>query len=241
MTNELKQKISDLYDMIFFNDGFANKVTGVVNNTNKKVATYPYIGDKYGKSKKILVVGLDLGQDETPGSIQSLVDRNSSLKSVHNKMNFHMGGTYFTALYLLKESLGYNDFYDLTKNETIFNTIIKRHINDLPSENPLDYICLTNFFKYVTVNREDRRGDFDRHNIDPNLREIELFLSEIKILDPEIIFLQSMDFNKESFKSILDKILVDNRQIIIGYHPSKALPKLKYPEYYFKDYCISIN
>lgn len=240
MIEKLKTQIKALYDKVFFEDNFANSETGIVNGTNRKIATYPYIGDKYGKSTKILVVGLDIGEDETLGEIQSLADRNDSLKRVHGRMNFHMGGTYFTALYLLKDKLGYSDFYNKIKSETIFNTIIKRYLNELPTENPLDYIAQTNFYKYVKIGRVGRKGDFDRVFIDSN-REISLFISEVNLLNPEIIFFQSTEFNYiiKNY-NLIEELKNNGRKIFIAYHPSKALPKLKYPEYYFKDYCKEV-
>lgn len=241
MEETLKNQIANLYEDIFFKDKFANKETGEVVGTNKKIATYPYIGDKYGKSTKILVIGLDIGQDETPNSIQSFEERNQSLKCVHDKMNFHMGGTYFTALYLLMEELGYTEFYEKVKNETIFNTIIKRHLHELPIENPLDYIALTNFYKYVTIGRINRKGSFDRIHIDKNKRELDLFFSEIRILNPDVLFFQSSDFQYVLSSQIIDNLKKEGRKIFIASHPSKALPKLKYPEYYFRDYCKRIN
>jgi|ERR1035437_6567168 hypothetical protein len=236
--NELEKKIEQLYKN-FFDEMHIDKETGVVKDRNRKVGTYPYVGESYGKSTKVLIVGLDIGEDEIEGKIQSFVDRRSSLTDLTD-MTHHMGGTYFTALYFLKDILGYNDFYNKVKTETIFKTIIKRHIKELPDENPVDYIGQTNFYKYVTVGRKNRRGDFDRIYIDKD-KEIKLFLSELDIYDPDIIFFQSTDFHTIlSNNNLLNLIKGDSRKVFVASHPSRSLPRLKYPESYFRDYCKQV-
>lgn len=237
--NELKEKIEQLYDK-FFDEMQIDKVTGIVNDGNRKIGTYPYIGDNYGKSLKILIVGLDIGEDEIDGEIQSFAERKVSLKVLDSDMTHHMGGTYFTALHFLKDKLGYNDFYNKVKNETIFKTIIKRHIKELPDENPIDYIGQTNFYKYVTIGRKNRRGDFDRIHIDKD-KEIKLFLAELNLYDPDIIFFQSTDFHSILDNGdLLNMIKGNGRKVFIASHPSRSLPKLKYPESYFRDYCKEV-
>ena len=133
-----------------------------------------------------------------------------------------------------------NDFYEKVKNETIFKTIIKRHIKELPVENPIDYIGQTNFYKYVTIGRKNRRGDFDRIHIDKD-KEIKFFLAELNLYDPDIIFFQSTDFHSIlNNGDLLNLIKVNGRKVFIGSHPSRSLPKLKYPEFYFRDYCKEV-
>lgn len=244
MNEEIKKKINELYENTFFLDGFADRITGVVSGTEKKIATYPYIGEKYGEKTKILIVGLDMGIDETPNEIQSFEKRNriKNFKTSNGDfdMNHHMAGSYFTAMYYLKNEIDFNSFFERTKNESIFKTIMKRHFNELLSkENPLDYVCLVNFYKYVTVGRaETRRGSQDRIYIDQK-REIDLFQSEIEIFDPQIIFFQSWDFYNYK-RELLESLKRDNRKIVVGFHPSAVLPKLKYPEVYFSEYCKEI-
>src|SRR5690554_5048785 len=73
----MKTKITNAYSY-FFNELQINPTTGEFLNTdtNTKFATYPFLGSNYEKSKlKIVVVGLDIGKDETNGCIQSFEHR----------------------------------------------------------------------------------------------------------------------------------------------------------------------
>lgn len=233
MTTEIKKSITNIYEEYFFKDNFVDKNTGIVEiDKSRKLATFPYIGSKYGKSKRILIVGFDIGKDETLGTIQTLDERNKSIeKSDLRGLNPHIGGTYFTSLYFLKDVLDLNDFWEDTKSTKYgktFNTILRK-VPSHPIENPLSYIAMTNFYKYVTVGRgikniedgkvkKSRKGNFDRKFIDRE-REINLFLAEIEVLNPEIIFFQSFDFRNLDSK-IKDKLLEKGVKLFYAYHPS---------------------
>lgn len=235
--NEIVERLKSIYYEILFKDNFADIETGSISKY-KKFATYPAVGDNYGKDKKILIVGLDIGSDETHGKYQTIEERTESIQSVHGDMNHHMGGTYFTALYLLQHKNNYADFLEKVKDSTIFKTIIKRNINDLPKENPLSFIAFTNFYKFVTIMRESKLGDQDRNIIDRN-RELELFKEEIGILNPDIIFFQSTVFYGIINNQEMQK-LIKNKEVYIGYHPSKVMKGLKYPSKYFTEFVKKI-
>lgn len=236
---ELVKTIKKAYHEILFQDNIIDFVTGLVDGFNKKFATYLGIGNNYGIGKRILIVGLDIGSDETEDKIQSLEERSESIQSVHSNMNPHMAGTYFTALYLNEEIKEYKEFFDRVKYSTIFQTIIKRNLDKLPKENPLSSIAFTNFYKFVTPKRTSKLGGLDR-NIFIKDVELNLFLKEVEILNPDIIFFQSTDFNSLLKDQKLINILKD-KKVFVGYHPSKLLPKLKYPGHYFTEYVKEYN
>jgi len=242
MDELLKTQIKDLYEQVFFKDGFADRTTGIVTGTDKKIATYPYIGDKYGKSKRILIVGLDIGEDETPNEIQSFEYRNQCWKTLFKEngeladFNQHRAGTYFTALYFLRNYEKFESLFNIISNEdNVFISLIKKYSKEIiKSENPLDYIVQTNFYKYVNNKREGRTGNLDRIHIDFD-REIELFLSEIKLFNPDIVFLQSTTFNynKVLNKEIKKELINQGIELYIGYHPSVKQHEIKKAKNYF--------
>lgn len=222
MNIQALKSIEKVYEEILFKDNFVDRKTGIVNkDKTRKLATFPYIGSKYGTSKKVLIVGFDIGNDECSGEICSLEHRNQIETNSLRDLNPHIGGTYFTALYFLKDDLNLNNFWEETKSTKYGKTFatILRKVPQLPIENPLSYIAMTNFFKYVTVNRvSSRRGDFDRIFIDKE-KETNLFLSEIEVLNPDIIFFQSKGFQNLD-KKIKDAILSRGIKIYYAYHPS---------------------
>lgn len=231
MITEIKKSILNIYEEILFKDNFVDRNTGIVaTDKTRKLATYPYVGSKYGKAKRILIVGYDIGKDETPNKIQTLENRSDIETNNLRGVNPHIGGTYFTALYFLKDNLNLNEFWEDTKSTKYgktFNSILRK-VPTHPSENPLSYIAMTNFYKYVTIGRGERnpetneiisrRGDFDRIFIDRE-REINLFLTEIEVLNPEIIFFQSKGFQYLDSK-IKDHLLKKGVKLFYAYHPS---------------------
>ena len=244
MTNDIKNSIKSIYEEMLFKDNFVDRNTGIVEkDQTRKLATYPYIGSKYGKAKRILIVGFDIGNDECKGEICSLEHRNQIETNNLREVNPHIGGTYFTALNFLKEDLNLQVFWEdakSTKYGKTFNSILRK-VKSHPIENPLSYIAITNFYKYVTVGREtSRRGDFDRIFIDRE-REIKLFLSEIEALNPEIIFFQSIGFQNLD-KTVKDLLLKKNVKIYYAYHPSDfSQAGANIPENYFSKRTFEIT
>lgn len=75
---KLQTEIKGVYKT-FFEKLNIDENTGELQVDNKilKFATFPYIGSNYSDAKKrILIVGLDIGQDETPDHLQSFSERN---------------------------------------------------------------------------------------------------------------------------------------------------------------------
>jgi len=45
---QLVKEIEDVYHDVLFKDGFVDRVSGLIKDSNKKFATFPAIGEKYG-------------------------------------------------------------------------------------------------------------------------------------------------------------------------------------------------
>lgn len=209
----LKIKYYELFDL--FN---INKKNGCLNNQkNIKFPTFPFIGSKYGNYKKILIIGLDIGSDEKTGGVQSFEERRKAIEEKSfAQHNPHIAGTYFTALFFLKDYLNFKDYWNKLKNKDSAQKALKNQ-NELPGKNPLSYIALTNYYKFVSVNRKNRTGGENRVHIDKNL-ELNFLLEEIKILNPDIIIFQSLSFlNKRKLLNVIKEM---RKTVYVGPHPS---------------------
>lgn len=230
-----QKNIEQLYSDILFKDGFANRQTGVVKETNKKFETFPFIGSNYGKLKRILVVGLDVGKEEVKDRIQTFEDRKSSIEDTFiEKLNPHISGTYFTALYFLKEELSFTEKWNEIADKGTFKKLIRTYKEELPKENPLSFIALSNYYKFVTINRENRMGDLDRVYLS-QAKEKELVIKEVAILNPEIIVFQSVRFNNPEFREIINQFLKDKRRVFVGRHPSSRVRGGRMPFNFIRD------
>ena len=122
----------------------------------RKFATYPYIGSRYGSPgpRKLLIVGLDIGSDETPGRLQHFEERRQAIElrplPAHNA---HIAGTYFTAL---RYACTGEEWARIRDCDQTCETILKGGY--ALSSNPLSCIALTNFHKWVTKGRRNRGG-----------------------------------------------------------------------------------
>lgn len=221
----MKEEISSLYSN-FFNDLNVDNDTGVIKGTNLKFATYPYIGENYSISKKkILFVGLDIGRDETPGKIQDFDKRR---KSIAAEMGFnpHIAGTYATALYFLRNDYGWENVWEKFKihNTSQQGTKMKNHQD---GQNPLYFVALTNYFKFVTDKRINRTGDLNR-KYSNEVAEKNLFISEVKILNPDIIIFQG----NLPIHDVLIELKIICPNIYKARHPSNRLKGGRQPELY---------
>lgn len=222
MHEEIIESIKNLYSDLLFKDNFVDKKTGGVTGANKKLATFPFIGSNYGLSKKILFIGLDMGEDETPQEIQTFEMRNHNLE---NSRNNHISGTFFTALYFLQEDLKAENLWNnIVRNGATFKQSFKK-FNELNLLNPISYACLSNYYKFVTKDRKGRSGDLDRKHINEEIEEL-LFIKEIEILDPKIIIFQSVQFNNGRFSKMTQKLIAADRKVYIGPHPSHRGTKI---------------
>lgn len=203
----------------FFFDMEIDPETGVTpRQTARKFAAYPYIGSRYGTDpdvKKLLVVGLDIGSDETPGRLQHFEERRRAIElKPLPELNAHIAGTYFTAL---KYACPVEEWTRIRDRDQTCKTILKDGF--ALKSNPLSYIALTNFYKWVTEGRENKGGASDRRHVSRH-RERELFLDEVRLLTPHVIVFQSAEFRKPWFRGVRDSIAPEVEWHVLE-HPSR--------------------
>ena len=231
MVKSIKKELLRIYDD-FFKSMNIDKETGILKNLPEKdclkFQTYPYIGSKYGQSKKILFVGLDIGADEKIQGIQNFEERRKAIEEVDvSEHNPHIAGTYVCALYFIKEEKNWQDYWNKIKNAKTCNQALKEKEN-LPKEDPLSYVALTNYFKFVTPKRRNRGHGKDRRHIDKEI-ENRLFLREVEVFDPDMIIFQSKSFEQ---LEIIPDLYKTTKTILIGPHP--AYRGKREPEYFIK-------
>lgn len=199
---------------------------------NLRFATLPHIGENYGKGKmKILFVGLDIGKDEyyKYNRFQTFDMRRDNISIYRSdcffNKNAHMSGTYFETLFLLKDEYPdtWEKVYEFKDNQ---NKPLLNKLKDFLPVDLLTNIALTNYYKFVAIGREKRQGGEDRDCFGRNKEIEKLFLDEIEILAPDIIWFQGIDFNRFEIVKELKK----TNKVIIGYHPS-YYPVANTPQY----------
>lgn len=231
--SELEKRIEEAYVQFFKNKNMAiNRKSGRFRNKHpdKKFATYPYVGSKYGKNgnaEKILFIGRDIGRGHWEGRIQSFSERRRGIEDkdfcCHNH---HIAGTYMTALYFLKDKFGRSaQWEEIVNTGLISKSVLSDRKELLPSEdplpyskNPLSYCALTNYHKFMTKGEEKMRNGKNLEWLGRD-KEEGLFREEIEILDPDIVIFQGK--NKkflQAAKNLHSKGKV--REIYVGYHPS---------------------
>lgn len=227
----MNQNIQALYTKLLHHFGI--DAQGHFTNAHSfRFPTYSYIGSKYGEASRIVVVGLDIGKDETPNKIQSFEERRRAIEdkpvASHNP---HIAGTYFTALYFLQDSLGWREYWESLSNIKTCQQALKSHAHKLPAQNPLAYIALTNYYKFVFAGEKNYGHNKNRKHIDKAF-EAEFFLQEIEALEPEVIIFQSRDFLPPKYKNMLTVIKEKTgAQTFVGPHPSWRVKNGKNPEF----------
>ena len=202
----------------FFRDIEIDPETGTTpRQADRKFATYPYIGSRYGADpdvKRLLVVGLDIGSDETSGRLQHFEERRQAIECKPlPSLNPHIAGTYFTAL---KYSFPGHE-WDRVKDRDQACRAILRDGYALGS-NPLSHVALTNFYKWVTIGRRNKGGGQDRKHVDRHL-ETALFLQEVRVLAPHVVVFQGAAFDKARFRQVRDSIAPEVEWHVLV-HPS---------------------
>lgn len=228
----IEQELTKLYSQFLSKLGGIDS-TGILNKyPTVRFPTYPFIGSNYGKNKKILFIGLDVGSDETH-NVQDFSERNASIELRElSKHNPHIAGTYICALYFLSESKGWGSFWNKVKTLRSSQKAI-RNKDNLPNENPLSFVALTNFYKFVKIGRENRSGGADRHYKDKGL-EMDMLIREVNIFNPDIIVFQGKQFLNKAYLGLVSSLENLNRVIIIGPHPSYR--GRKDPEYFLNQF-----
>ena len=232
----LKRKLEKIY-FDFFQKLGINKQTGCLerspykeNHPNKKFPTYPYIGSKYGTSKKILFVGIDIGCDPKSGGILSFHERKWRIENKPvSKHNPHIAGTYCTALFFLRETLNWEGHWEKIKDTLTCQRALKNHGNSLPQNNPLSYVALTNYFKFTFEEQKKRSTKGNQKYLNEDIEQ-NLFLEELNIFDPDIIIFQGKNFLKK--QTMMDVLKETGRDIYIGPHPSWRGKGKRKPEYF---------
>lgn len=191
--------------------------TGLIHGQNNmKFATFPYVGSRYGESERILFIGLDIGSDEKKDGVQPLEERRSAIEDkFSSKHNPHISGTYGTALFFLREEKSWQSCWEEMCKFSTFQQALK-NMSQL-EENPLSFVALTNYYKFVSPNRKNKGGGKDRRDLCQD-KELKLLREEIEILEPEMVIFQSKSFSKDFLqKSGLCGLA---KEIRVGPHPS---------------------
>ena len=240
MQRDLKAQLKEKYQELF-QKYVVDEQTGQLGYCPcRKFATYPYIGSRYGEAAKILIVGLDIGKDETPerpgqpGWFQSFEERRAAIEDKHlSKHNPHIAGTYFTAMFFLKDDLGWNKYWNEIKGTSTCQQALKVP-ESLPTPNPLSYIALTNHYKFVTGVRGGREGGGDRVYLDKNFDQ-KFFIEEVEFFKPDIVIFQSKAFiNESKYRTVLRDLLGTERSIYVGPHPSYWVGENRRAKYFVK-------
>ena len=229
MNTELLKKLNELY-FGFMTELNIDKTTGIIEGKNKRFATMPYVGKKYHEAKrKILFVGTDIGEDEysNENRYQSFEDR---YQNVFSSNNPHIAGTYVTALYFLKDLYNWGKYYDQFDKDCTCQKA-RKSVSDLPTE-VLDFVSITNFYKFVTINREkERSGSADRIFNSIN-DEKKLFMNEIALLEPNMVIFQSVNFRN---LDLIPEIIKKGIEVYIAPHPSNRAKNGRIPSVYISN------
>ena len=235
MQSKLKADLKKKYQELFAKYEIAEQTGQLGYDPTRKFATYPYIGSRYGEAAKILVVGLDIGKDETCGRFQSFEERRAAIEDKElRKHNPHIAGTYFTALFFLKNKLDlkgkleWQESWIKTKNASTCQQALKNRGN-LPTHNPLSYIALTNYYKFVKDAREGRAGGSDRIYLDRRFDQ-NFFIEEVEIFTPDIVIFQSEDFNAYKYEMVWRDVRKAVGAVYVGPHPSYRKKGGRVPE-----------
>ena len=228
--NELRAMIKGRYDT-FFTDLSIDPTTGIIEGSNKRFNGYPYIGANYCNAPvKVLFIALDCGEDELAkqNTFRSFESRESIFGGEKLSVNNpHIAGLYSTALYLLKDSMGWEPAWEKlwSKNRFTMLRAIKKVQNDLP-KNLMSYVAYFNRYSFVTVGRKKRVGGEDRCWIQPE-KEKELIFDIACLFEPDIIVFQgTQGIDNCSVRRLKDKFKVYKM-----YHPScwqRRANKLQY-------------
>ena len=248
MQSELKSQLKGKYQELFRKYGVDEQTGQLGYDPTRKFATYPYIGSRYGNGEaaKILIVGLDIGEDETPerpgrpGWFQSFEERRAKIedKELRNH-NPHIAGTYFTALFFLKEDLGWDGYWEELKQtkiwikgalkpatcKEILNTKVESAI-----PKPLSHIALTNYYKFVTIGRTKRTGGDDRKHLLGHF-DREFFIEEVETFNPEIVVFQGAEFEGNP---VPRRLMKTGRSVYVGPHPTYREKGGRAPEHFVK-------
>ena len=217
---EAMGRLGSVYRHFFYEMGIDPETGNLdpIHSETQKFACYPYIGSLYGLGKRqVLMVGLEVAHDNPFGEgIQSFESRRRSIEEKPlERHNPHIAGTYFTALKYACPELGWDRF----ANSHLSCERLLKAGKDLPKRNPLSFIALTNFHKWVTRGARKTAGTRDRVTFDRKLEE-RLLCQEVEILKPDVVVFQSAEYAKPRFERLRAMVQWDGRECLVVYHPS---------------------
>lgn len=227
---ELQIAIKIIY-VDFFREMGIDRTTGIVHGTNYRFTGFPYIGRNYLSAPlRLFFIPLDVGYDECmqSNSYHSLEDRESIFPDGDLDFNPHIAGMYSTALYILKDKMGWVDAWKTlwSKRDSFKMRKAIHNSYDILPKDLMSYLAYDNRFRFVTLGRTRRTGGKDRVYLQPEI-EGQLLLDEISLLNPDYIIFQG---RYGLWNCHLDE-LKRKYQVIESYHPScwqRGADKLQY-------------
>lgn len=225
----LESNLFGIYGGIFFPKfGIDRKNGRLRERADLKFPTFPFLGSCYGSRKKVLFIGLDIGSDELCGAIQSFQERREAIEyKAFAKHNPHIAGTYFTALYFLREEASeWAEYWERVDRSITCQNLLKSG-EQLPASNPLAYVALTNYFKFVRPGRTNRSGNENRTYIDKTFEQ-QFFVEEVEAFEPQVVVFQSAVFRKTALRKVIAKVSI-GREVYIGLHPSAREKGIRQP------------
>ena len=228
MTRTLQKALERVYARFFREMGIDPETGNLDLDLTRKFATYPYIGSRYGETKKILFVGQDIGNDPIHGCIQPFSNRRISIEDKSlSAYNPHIAGTYMAALYFLRGEKKWGSHWrKIADTGLTCQGVLKKHYDLLPMDNPLSYCALTNYYKFVTKYRKNRSGPEDKIHLDRDV-EIRLFDAELEAFGPDIVVFQGTGFERKAAG-----MKKTGRDFYVGPHPSYREKGGRQPEIY---------
>ena len=216
----------------FFEKMGVDPATGLLKGREAwKIACYPHVGTKYGSDpqvNRVLVFGLNVGYDMNPDGIWTTDEWREGLEpqeKARTGFNPHIAGTYFTMLrYGCPPKWGWERF----RNSRDSCQVLLRKGEGLPSENPLSYLAFSNIYKWAWHGAENTLQQKSTQRFLDRTKEVELILDEVRILDPDIVVLQSSRFAQDSFGPIMNAIDRLTGKAYVLVHPSHY--RARHPE-----------
>ena len=157
-----------------------------------RFAGYTNIGRLYVPEEGVLFVSLDIGHD--PGRALT-GNASDELVEYHNR---HHNGMRVQTAHLLSETDNvYGRFLDEVRDLPVNTRRIWSYwgVPDPGESEPLRRVAVTNFYKFVTINRRKKSGAQDRrHRLDPphGGPEKRFLLEQIRILRPKHLVFHNM-------------------------------------------------
>ncbi len=166
--------------------------TGIPDrHQSKRFACHPYVGSRYGEDRRILFIGLDIGED--PGHLQSFETRRERIEGKRlSDLNPHIAGTWVVALAMLPPKYGWDEIADF---ELTCQKILRENPESRWKANPMSFVGLTNFYKWTTIDRRGRTGGSDREHLSHEI-ERQFLLDEIHCYQPQVVIFQGAGFRK---------------------------------------------